>query len=1341
MKTNKPVSPITPIFIGVLLMACHSFLLANTVHGSRYMGIHENPVLDKIEPFDLVYASGAGKVPVTSALIISDRDNNNLSSATIRITSGYNASEDILGFTDQNRIHGDWNPVTGVLSLTGRSPVADYQKAIRSVRYENKNTSKPTADTRVVSFTVNDGQGNSNTVSRNILMDAPVAAPVLSNIETAPLVYCINSGAVIITANIRVADTDNTNLSGARIQFTAGYNSNEDFLRFTDQKGIKGSWDPATGILSLSGVSQVANYQAALRSIKYENTNPSDPNMGNHVVSFTVSDGTVESNTLSRNINIHTRVSVILKGGASVCGDDNTSVPLTADFTGTSPWKFTLIRDNANEVNFKEIKTDPYTFQVKQEGTYRIKSVSDAYCPGDTAGSGYARITYKASPTATLSGIDSICPGETASLLVTLTGTPPWNISYRRNNSTPVAVNGITSANYILQVNQTGTYSLSRVEDGVCTGKVSGQGIVRSHSVPTATLSGNATICEYASANLTVALTGAPPWKFSYHRNSENPVEIDNVLTSPRTVTVQKAGTYSLVKVFDKNCQGTVSGTAVINVTPGPQVELLGLAPAYNKQSTEWVPITGNPSGGTFSGPGVIPYNQAWYFVPSLPPVGTHNIVYAYQASPGSCYGYDTVVVRVLESSAVIEFEDDRTKYCLNDPPFTVTGANLANVIGSFTISGGVGLIDHHDNTATVYPQNLAANEYSITYTYFDGVTHFTTSDFIIGESPLADFTWDTECYHQPGQVTTLNSTSTSNFGNITGYNWKIYKTNGYDSYTTPYVMYTFPLQGNYRVELQIQTSYGCLDNIEKEFSLRPTIDLSEENYTEDFELQPMSWRSGKAKSPPANSWMLGDPEDGFIGAASGQYCWYTNIPGPTAPAEQSWITSPCFNFTGTERPMLKLNIWRLFNSNRDGANIQASADSGKTWMDIGELGDGINWFNCYNIRGNPGNSAIGWSNIDGLQDDAYWVEARHSLDMLRGMTGVQFRIAYGSDGTAQGNHGIAFDDFWIGERHRMALMEHFTNASNEDCEAANILLNNLANNNALNIIDLQYHTSFPGPDPFNQYNPSVPGARVFYYGLSRVPYTILNGGSTAQHRFDYDGSPLVQNTALVESLLDSKFLINLNSSVQGNTLHVEAEVYSRENIPATELTIHLAVIEQLVTGVTGGNGETSFESVVKAMLPDAAGTTIYQEWAQGEYRYIDSEWDLQHVSDQDQLRIAAFIQNESTGEVYQVAVDTIGTFIPLKVDDPGSSWRSFMVYPNPAGKTAYIGFRQEIPEDITLEIYNSAGGMVQMKVIPEGTKEMEIPLEHYTEGIYMLRLMSRGQPWGTVRLTVSKQH
>ncbi|TAI93013.1 hypothetical protein DMA11_25285, partial [Marinilabiliaceae bacterium JC017] len=54
---------------------------------------------------------------------------------------------------------------------------------------------------------------------------------------------------------------------------------------------------------SLSGNASLANYQAALRSVTYENIS-SNPTTSPRTISFIANDGSINSNTLTRNISV-----------------------------------------------------------------------------------------------------------------------------------------------------------------------------------------------------------------------------------------------------------------------------------------------------------------------------------------------------------------------------------------------------------------------------------------------------------------------------------------------------------------------------------------------------------------------------------------------------------------------------------------------------------------------------------------------------------------------------------------------------------------------------------------------------------------------------------------------------------------------------------------------------------------------------------------------------------------------------------------------------------------------------------------------------------------------------
>ena len=129
--------------------------------------VNDDPVASGIEGTALSYTENDGAVAVTSTIAFSDVDDTNIESAVVDISSGYNSSEDTLLFTNQNGISGSYNPVAGRWTLTGSATLANYETAIRSITYTNT-SENPDTTTRTVSFTVNDGDDNSNTLTRDI---------------------------------------------------------------------------------------------------------------------------------------------------------------------------------------------------------------------------------------------------------------------------------------------------------------------------------------------------------------------------------------------------------------------------------------------------------------------------------------------------------------------------------------------------------------------------------------------------------------------------------------------------------------------------------------------------------------------------------------------------------------------------------------------------------------------------------------------------------------------------------------------------------------------------------------------------------------------------------------------------------------------------------------------------------------------------------------------------------------------------------------------------------------------------------------------------------------------
>lgn len=276
---------------------------SNTVTRSVVVSpVNDAPVLASIEAVTLAYTEEQAPTVITTSLTLADVDNTTISSATVQITGNYQNGQDVLAFTPASGITGTFTAASGMLALNGVASLADYETALRSATYVNTNTGNPSTAVRTVSFRINDGTANSNTVTRTITITPVNDAPVLSSVEATPLAYSEGQAAAVISAAINATDVDNANLTGGTIQITGNHVPAEDVLTFTAANGITGAYDAATGTMTLTGTASVTNYRNALRTVRYQNTNNNDPSTATRVVSFALTDGTGASNTLTREI-------------------------------------------------------------------------------------------------------------------------------------------------------------------------------------------------------------------------------------------------------------------------------------------------------------------------------------------------------------------------------------------------------------------------------------------------------------------------------------------------------------------------------------------------------------------------------------------------------------------------------------------------------------------------------------------------------------------------------------------------------------------------------------------------------------------------------------------------------------------------------------------------------------------------------------------------------------------------------------------------------------------------------------------------------------------------------
>lgn len=262
--------------------------------------VNDPPVLGNMPSDPLLYVEDSGMLKLLPAVTVSDVDSPQLASARVRVTNPLDGdAEWLLATTDGTGITADF--ADGVLTLVGAASPATYQQVLRTVVYWNASQDPDPAD-RLVEVVVAGTLVASLPYPLTIEVQ-PVNDPPFLDLDGAgpgydyEAVFYINRGPVpIVATSLTLNDVDTTTLKGAAIRLTNLKNPQAEALSadVSSAANIKRSYDPATGVLTLTGVDSAANYERVLRTVTYNNVLP-QPNTDERVIEFTVSDGTATS--------------------------------------------------------------------------------------------------------------------------------------------------------------------------------------------------------------------------------------------------------------------------------------------------------------------------------------------------------------------------------------------------------------------------------------------------------------------------------------------------------------------------------------------------------------------------------------------------------------------------------------------------------------------------------------------------------------------------------------------------------------------------------------------------------------------------------------------------------------------------------------------------------------------------------------------------------------------------------------------------------------------------------------------------------------------------------------
>ena len=315
-------------------------------------------------------------------------------------------------------------------------------------------------------------------------------------------------------------------------------------------------------------------------------------------------------------------------------------------------------------------------------------------------------------------------------------------------------------------------------------------------------------------------------------------------------------------------------------------------------------------------------------------------------------------------------------------------------------------------------------------------------------------------------------------------------------------VVYSFPVDfsliGNYVLEVRTNllndsnntndVASASLDNIGV---------ISTFPYAESFEINNGLWKSGGTNI----SWEWGIPSflQTINSASNGTKAWVTNLNGNANENEESWVNSPCFDFSGLTSPQISLDIWYETNYTPQGINLQYSIDGGNTWLVLGTTASTNNWYSHNNICNLNGD---GWSLSSGL-----WLNASHTLAALAGQSSVQFRIRYSTCATQQGE-GFAFDNILITDANSTDVGINAINKPTSGC--------NLSNSEMVEV-ELK---NFGGP--------TITSIPIEYrFNLNGIGFSAWTSGGT------YTGSLVSGNTNTYSFSVDFSMIGNYNLEIR----------------------------------------------------------------------------------------------------------------------------------------------------------------------------------------------------------------
>ncbi|MCU0525936.1 MAG: tandem-95 repeat protein [Elainella sp. Prado103] len=261
------------------------------------------------------YTENAAAVVLDGDAIVQDVelggwDNWSGATLTLQRSTGANAQDQFVhSGTLDNLIQGNSLIVDGatigtitknangqlILTFNANATTARVNRALQQISYQNSSEDPPTAVT--ISYTLSDGNITAQGSGGELTVNGTVTVNI-TPINDLPgvgagglLAYTENQTAKIIDNTVTINDVDDTQIASATVTISSGFTIGDILAVSTAGTAINATYDSVTGVLSLTGVDTLANYQQVMRAVTYRSSSEDPTQLSNtRTIAWQVTD-------------------------------------------------------------------------------------------------------------------------------------------------------------------------------------------------------------------------------------------------------------------------------------------------------------------------------------------------------------------------------------------------------------------------------------------------------------------------------------------------------------------------------------------------------------------------------------------------------------------------------------------------------------------------------------------------------------------------------------------------------------------------------------------------------------------------------------------------------------------------------------------------------------------------------------------------------------------------------------------------------------------------------------------------------------------------------------------